>query len=63
RALRAATGAGAAAALVSGSGPTVAALVDDKDAALRLAAVLAGEGVFRTVRVVHGPVPGARLVG
>jgi 4-diphosphocytidyl-2-C-methyl-D-erythritol kinase len=63
RALRAATGAGAAAALVSGSGPTVAALADDEDAALRLAAVLAGEGVFRTVRVVHGPVPGARLVG
>ncbi|MGY1649781.1 4-(cytidine 5'-diphospho)-2-C-methyl-D-erythritol kinase [Geodermatophilus sp. SYSU D01119] len=63
RALRAATDAGAAAALVSGSGPTVAALADGEDAALRLAAVLAGEGVFRTVRVVHGPVPGARLVG
>ncbi|MGY1694482.1 4-(cytidine 5'-diphospho)-2-C-methyl-D-erythritol kinase [Geodermatophilus sp. SYSU D00814] len=63
RALRAATGAGAAAALVSGSGPTVAALADDEDAALRMAAALAGEGVFRTVRVVHGPVPGARLVG
>ncbi len=63
RALRAATGAGAAAALVSGSGPTVAALAEDEDAALRLAAALAGEGVFRTVRVVHGPVPGARLVG
>ena len=28
----------------------------------RLAAALAGEGVFRTVRAVHGPVPGARLV-
>ena len=63
RALRAATDAGAVGALVSGSGPTVAALADDEDAALRLAAVLAGEGVFRTVRVVHGPVPGARLVG
>jgi 4-diphosphocytidyl-2-C-methyl-D-erythritol kinase len=63
RALRAATGAGAAAALVSGSGPTVAALAEDEDAALRLAAALAGEGVFRTVRVVHGPVHGARLVG
>jgi len=48
---------------VSGSGPTVAALAEDEDAAVRLAAVLAGEGVFRTVRVVHGPVPGARLVG
>jgi 4-diphosphocytidyl-2-C-methyl-D-erythritol kinase len=62
RALRAATDAGAVAALVSGSGPTIAALTDDEDAAVRLAAVLAGEGVFRTVRVVQGPVPGARLV-
>jgi 4-diphosphocytidyl-2-C-methyl-D-erythritol kinase len=62
RALRAATDAGAVAALVSGSGPTVAALAEDGDAAVRLAAVLAGEGVFRTVRVVQGPVPGARLV-
>jgi 4-diphosphocytidyl-2-C-methyl-D-erythritol kinase len=63
RALRAATDAGAMAAVVSGSGPTVAALVDDEPAAIRLAAALAGEGVFRTVRAVHGPVPGARLVG
>ncbi|RBY76010.1 4-(cytidine 5'-diphospho)-2-C-methyl-D-erythritol kinase [Geodermatophilus sp. TF02-6] len=63
RALRAATGAGAAAAIVSGSGPTVAALVEDEDAAVRMTASLAGEGVYRTVRAVHGPVPGARLVG
>ncbi|MFD2091840.1 4-(cytidine 5'-diphospho)-2-C-methyl-D-erythritol kinase [Blastococcus deserti] len=62
RALRAATEAGAAAALVSGSGPTVAALADDERDALRLTAALAGAGVFRTVRAVHGPVPGARLV-
>ena len=62
RALRAAEEAGAVAALVSGSGPTVAALGQDADAAVRLAAVLAGEGVFRTVRAVHGPVPGARVV-
>ena len=61
RALRAATEAGAAAALVSGSGPTVAALAADEDEAVRLAAALAGAGVFRTVRAVHGPVPGARL--
>jgi 4-diphosphocytidyl-2-C-methyl-D-erythritol kinase len=63
RALRATTDAGARAALVSGSGPTVAALADDEQAAVRLAAELAGAGVFRTVRAVHGPVPGARLVG
>jgi 4-diphosphocytidyl-2-C-methyl-D-erythritol kinase len=63
RALRAATDAGAAAAFLSGSGPTVAALAEDGDAAVRLAATLSAEGLFRTVRVVHGPVPGARLVG
>ena len=62
RALRTATAAGALGALVSGSGPTVAALAEDEPAAVRLAAELAGEGVFRTVRVVAGPVPGARLV-
>ncbi len=62
RALGAATSAGALGAVVSGSGPTVAALAEDETAAVRLAAALAGEGVFRTVRVVTGPVPGARLV-
>ncbi|HET6394448.1 MAG TPA: 4-(cytidine 5'-diphospho)-2-C-methyl-D-erythritol kinase [Blastococcus sp.] len=62
RALRAASEAGAAAALVSGSGPTVAALADDEQDAVRLAAELAGTGVFRTVRAVHGPAPGARVV-
>jgi 4-diphosphocytidyl-2-C-methyl-D-erythritol kinase len=62
RALAAATDAGAAGALVSGSGPTIAALAADDHAALRLTATLAGAGVFRTVRAVHGPVPGARLV-
>jgi 4-diphosphocytidyl-2-C-methyl-D-erythritol kinase len=63
RALRAATDAGAAAVIVSGSGPTVAALAEDEAGAVRLAAALAGAGVFRTVRAVSGPVPGARLVG
>jgi 4-diphosphocytidyl-2-C-methyl-D-erythritol kinase len=62
RALRAATDAGAVAALVSGSGPTVAALAEDERRAVRMTAALAGAGVFRTVRAVHGPVPGARLV-
>jgi 4-diphosphocytidyl-2-C-methyl-D-erythritol kinase len=63
RALRAADEAGAAAALVSGSGPTVAALAQDEQDAVRITAELAGAGVFRTVRAVYGPVPGARLVG
>jgi 4-diphosphocytidyl-2-C-methyl-D-erythritol kinase len=63
RALQAAEEAGARAAMVSGSGPTVAALAEDESGAVRLAAALAGVGVFRTVRAVHGPVPGARLVG
>jgi 4-diphosphocytidyl-2-C-methyl-D-erythritol kinase len=63
RALTAATEAGAAGVLVSGSGPTVAALVAGEQSAVRLTAALAGAGVFRTVRAVHGPVPGARLVG
>jgi len=62
RALRAATEAGAVAALVSGSGPTVAALADGEQDAHRLAAELSGTGVFRTVRAVHGPAPGARVV-
>ncbi len=63
RAMRAATDAGALKALVSGSGPTVAALAADEHGAIRLAAELAGAGVFRTVRAVFGPVPGARLLG
>jgi 4-diphosphocytidyl-2-C-methyl-D-erythritol kinase len=62
RALTAATDAGASGALLSGSGPTVAALAEDEHNAVRLTAALAGAGVFRTVRAVHGPVPGARLV-
>jgi 4-diphosphocytidyl-2-C-methyl-D-erythritol kinase len=61
RALRTVTEAGAAGALVSGSGPTVAALATDEQDAVRLAAELAGAGIFRTVRAVYGPVPGARL--
>jgi 4-diphosphocytidyl-2-C-methyl-D-erythritol kinase len=63
RALDSATAAGSPGALVSGSGPTVAALATDEDDAVALAAELAGTGHFRTLRAVHGPVPGARLVG
>jgi 4-diphosphocytidyl-2-C-methyl-D-erythritol kinase len=55
--------AGALAGTVSGSGPTCAFLCEDADSALAVAAELAGAGVCRTVRVAHGPVPGARFVG
>jgi 4-diphosphocytidyl-2-C-methyl-D-erythritol kinase len=63
RTLRAGVNAGALAGVVSGSGPTCAFLCSDADAALRVAAELAGAGVCRTVRVAHGPVPGARAIG
>jgi 4-diphosphocytidyl-2-C-methyl-D-erythritol kinase len=63
RTLRAGVAAGALAGLVSGSGPTCAFLCSDGDAAVRVAAELAGAGVCRTVRVASGPVPGARVVG
>lgn len=62
RTLRAGVDAGALAGLVSGSGPTCAFLCDGADAAIEVAAELAGVGVCRTVRVAHGPVPGARVV-
>jgi 4-diphosphocytidyl-2-C-methyl-D-erythritol kinase len=62
RTLRAGVDAGALAGIVSGSGPTCAFLCASADSAVDVAAQLAGVGVCRTVRVVHGPVPGARLV-
>lgn len=62
RTLRAGVDAGALAGVVSGSGPTCVFLCVDAPAAVRVAAELAGVGVCRTVRVAHGPVPGARLV-
>jgi len=62
RTLRAGVDAGALAGLVSGSGPTCAFLCAGADAALDVATELAGVGVCRTVRVAHGPVPGARVV-
>jgi 4-diphosphocytidyl-2-C-methyl-D-erythritol kinase len=51
---------GALAGIVSGSGPTVAFLAEDAEAAIGLEAALdaAGHDVVR----VHGPVPGARVV-
>jgi 4-diphosphocytidyl-2-C-methyl-D-erythritol kinase len=63
RTLRAGVNAGALAGIVSGSGPTCAFLCTDAQSALEVAAELSGAGVCRTVRVAHGPVPGARLVG
>ncbi|HVL83301.1 MAG TPA: 4-(cytidine 5'-diphospho)-2-C-methyl-D-erythritol kinase [Pseudonocardia sp.] len=62
RTLRAGVDAGALAGVVSGSGPTCAFLCTDADTAIDVAAELAGAGVCRTVRVAHGPVPGARVV-
>ncbi len=62
RTLRAGVAAGALAGIVSGSGPTCAFLCPDADAAVDIAAELSGLGVCRTVRVAHGPVPGARVV-
>jgi 4-diphosphocytidyl-2-C-methyl-D-erythritol kinase len=62
RTLRAGVGSGALAGLISGSGPTCAFLCADAEAALDVATELAGLGVSRTVRVAHGPVPGARIV-
>lgn len=62
RTLRAGVAAGALAGLVSGSGPTCAFLCTGAEAALDVATELAGVGVCRTVRIAHGPVPGARVV-
>ena len=62
RTLRAGVDAGALAGIVSGSGPSCAFLCSGADAAVRVAAELAGAGVCRTVRVASGPVPGARIV-
>jgi 4-diphosphocytidyl-2-C-methyl-D-erythritol kinase len=62
RTLRAGVEAGALAGLVSGSGPTCAFLCESGESAIDVAAELAGMGVCRTVRVVHGPVPGARVI-
>lgn len=63
RTLRAGVNAGALAGIVSGSGPTCAFLCTDAQSALEVAAELSGAGVCRTVRVAHGPVPGARIAG
>lgn len=54
---------GARAALLCGSGPTYAFLVQNEDDAVDVAARVAGAGVCRTVRTATGPVTGARIIG
>jgi 4-diphosphocytidyl-2-C-methyl-D-erythritol kinase len=54
--------AGALGAMVSGSGPSVAFLVGDREQALDLSVALTASGVADDVRRARGPVPGARLV-
>ena len=53
---------GALGGVVSGSGPTCAFLSRSREAAVRLAAALAGAGVCNRVKVAYGPVAGARVV-
>lgn len=62
RTLDAGTDRGALAGIVSGSGPTIAFLAADEDAAIGLSTGLAQAGVCRAVRRVQGPVVGARLL-
>ncbi len=52
----------ALATIVSGSGPTVAALALSHPAALRIAEQVRAAGVADEVVVAHGPVAGARLI-
>lgn len=54
--------AGALAGIVSGSGPTVAFLCDGDISANEVAADLHGSGLCQAVRLVVGPVPGARVI-
>jgi len=53
---------GALAGIVSGSGPTVAFLVEDNEAGLDLAVALTASGVARDVRRASGPVHGAHVI-
>lgn len=58
--LRAGVAAGALTGVVSGSGPTLAFLAADRDAAVGLADALIADG--SAAFAVHGPVPGARII-
>ncbi|WP_392671190.1 4-(cytidine 5'-diphospho)-2-C-methyl-D-erythritol kinase [Streptomyces sp. LN785] len=59
--LAAGTGAGALAALVSGSGPTTAFLVADAESAAKVADALLASGTCRSARAAVSPAPGATL--
>lgn len=61
--LAAAEEAGACGALVSGSGPTVAALARNEAHAVQLGASLMATGLVTRTYSVYGPVPGAQVVG
>ncbi|MFE9256255.1 4-(cytidine 5'-diphospho)-2-C-methyl-D-erythritol kinase [Streptomyces sp. NPDC006879] len=54
---------GALAALVSGSGPTTAFLVDSQESADKVAAGLLASGTCRAARVASSPAPGATVLG
>ena len=54
--------AGALGVLVSGSGPTVAALARSRQHALVIAAAITAAGVADEVMTAMGPVPGARVI-
>ena len=53
---------GALGGIVSGSGPTVAFLVEDNEAGIDLAVALTASGVVRDVRRATGPVHGAHVI-
>ena len=62
RTLHVGTEAGALGAMVSGSGPTCAFLAPDDEHGGRIADALTAAGCCSRARVVHGAVPGARVV-
>jgi 4-diphosphocytidyl-2-C-methyl-D-erythritol kinase len=53
---------GALGGVVSGSGPTIAFLVEDNEAGIDLAVALTASGVVRDVRRATGPVHGAHVI-
>ena len=55
--------AGALRAIVSGSGPTIAALVEDPGSAQRVSRALKASGLVAGVLRADAPVSGARVVG